>query len=78
MRQLFVRSGKVYLEEIQPPPQDERGILVEMSVAAISVGTEIKSLQGVPRNPSCDCDRNNSADASWSYGALALYGKLLP
>ncbi len=51
MKQLYIRSGQVVLAEVVPPPLDERGILVDVQAAAISVGTEVRSVQGSRLQP---------------------------
>jgi len=51
MKQLYIRSGRVVLEEVAPPPLDVRGILVDVQAAAISVGTESRSVQGSRLQP---------------------------
>jgi predicted dehydrogenase/threonine dehydrogenase-like Zn-dependent dehydrogenase len=51
MKQVFVRSGQVAVQEVLSPLLDARGILVETCAAAISVGTETSSLRRSRQNP---------------------------
>ncbi|MBN1956147.1 MAG: bi-domain-containing oxidoreductase [Anaerolineae bacterium] len=51
MKQLYIRSGRVILEQVPPPPLDVRGILVDVLAAVISVGTESRSVQGSRLQP---------------------------
>lgn len=51
MKQLYIRSGRVVLLEVSPPPLDAHGILVDVQAAAISVGTEGRRVQGSRLRP---------------------------
>ncbi len=51
MKQLYIRSGRVVLVEVPPPPLDAGGILVNVQAAAISVGTEGRSVQSSRLRP---------------------------
>ena len=50
MKQVFVRGKQVVLQEVNPPPLDARGILVETRAAAISTGTETSGLHNARQN----------------------------